>query len=228
VAAHEHFEEKHFSLEDTLDNVLVGPMVNGQGGGNRVGCHHHVSEAPAQWTGELRFGYNDLFCNRVVGCRSIEQRKWTSEGGEMANDHRLNVAWWTLRIGLGVGPFLAGLDKFFNLLTNWDMYLNPVIPQMLHVAPATFMHIVGVVEMVAGLLVFTRWTRYAAYIVAAWLVAISASLVSQGLFLDIAVRDLELALGAFVLAKLTEIREAVDLPATSRAVEVPGEAVHLS
>jgi uncharacterized membrane protein YphA (DoxX/SURF4 family) len=146
----------------------------------------------------------------------------------MANDHRLNVAWWTLRIGLGVGPFLAGLDKFFNLLTNWDMYLNPVIPQMLHVAPATFMHIVGVVEMVAGLLVFTRWTRYAAYIVAAWLVAISASLVSQGLFLDIAVRDLELALGAFVLAKLTEIREAVHLPAMSRAVEVPGEAVHLS
>jgi uncharacterized membrane protein YphA (DoxX/SURF4 family) len=146
----------------------------------------------------------------------------------MANDHRLNVAWWTLRIGLGVGPFLAGLDKFFNLLTNWDMYLNPVIPQMLHVAPATFMHIVGVVERVAGLLVFTRWTRYAAYIVAAWLVAISASLVSQGLFLDIAVRDLELALGAFVLAKLTEIREAVHLPATSRAVEVPGEAVHLS
>lgn len=146
----------------------------------------------------------------------------------MANDHRLNVAWWTLRIGLGVGPFLAGLDKFFNLLTNWDMYLNPMIPQMLHVAPATFMHMVGVVEMVAGLLVFTRWTRYAAYIVAAWLVAISASLVSQGLFLDIAVRDLELALGAFVLAKLTEIREAVDLTATSGAVEVPGEAVHLS
>jgi uncharacterized membrane protein YphA (DoxX/SURF4 family) len=146
----------------------------------------------------------------------------------MANDHRLNVAWWTLRIGLGVGPFLAGLDKFFNLLTNWDMYLNPMIPQMLHVAPATFMHMVGIVEMVAGLLVFTRWTRYAAYIVAAWLVAISASLVSQGLFLDIAVRDLELALGAFVLAKLTEIREAVDLTATSRAVEVPGEAVHLS
>jgi hypothetical protein len=71
------------------------------------------------------------------------------------------------------------------------------------------------VEMVAGLLVFTRWTRYAAYIVAAWLVAISASLVSQGLFLDIAVRDLELALGAFVLAKLTEIREAVEEPAAA-------------
>jgi uncharacterized membrane protein YphA (DoxX/SURF4 family) len=147
----------------------------------------------------------------------------------MANDHRLNVAWWTLRIGLGVGPFLAGLDKFFNLLTNWDMYLNPMIPQMLHVAPATFMHMVGIVEMVAGLLVFTRWTRYAAYIVAAWLVAISASLVSQGLFLDIAVRDLELALGAFVLAKLTEIRGAVEEPAAAAvSTRRTSEAVHQS
>jgi uncharacterized membrane protein YphA (DoxX/SURF4 family) len=147
----------------------------------------------------------------------------------MANDHRLSVAWWTLRIGLGVGPFLAGLDKFFNLLTNWDMYLNPMIPQMLHVAPATFMHMVGVIEMIAGLLVFTRWTRYAAYIVAAWLVAISASLVSQGLFLDIAVRDLELALGAFVLAKLTEIRGAVEEPAAAAvSTRRTSEAVHQS
>jgi uncharacterized membrane protein YphA (DoxX/SURF4 family) len=147
----------------------------------------------------------------------------------MVKDQRLNVAWWTLRIGLGVGPFLAGLDKFFNLLTNWDMYLNPMIPQMLHVAPATFMHMVGVIEMIAGLLVFTRWTRYAAYIVAAWLVAISASLVSQGLFLDIAVRDLELALGAFVLAKLTEIRGAVEEPAAAAvSTRRTSEAVHQS
>ena len=69
------------------------------------------------------------------------------------------------------------------------------------------MHIVGVVEIVAGLLVFSRFTRYAAYIVMAWLLAIAASLVAQGLFLDIAVRDIELSLGAFVLAKLTEVRE---------------------
>ena len=127
-----------------------------------------------------------------------------------AKDTRLNVAWWTLRIGLGVGPFLAGLDKFFNRLTNWDMYLNPAIPQMLHVSPGAFMHLVGVVEMVAGILVLTSLTRYAAYIVAAWLVAIAATLVSQGLFLDIAVRDVELALAAFVLAKLTEVRETAE------------------
>ena len=143
----------------------------------------------------------------------------------MAKDERLNLAWWTLRIGLGVGPFLAGLDKFFDRLTNWEMYLNPVIPQMLHVGPSTFMHVVGVVEMLAGLLVLTRWTRYAAYLVAGWLVAISLSLLSQALFLDIAVRDLELALGAFVLAKLTEIRESAEVVEEARGT---GDAVRLS
>ena len=142
----------------------------------------------------------------------------------MAKDDRLNLAWWTLRIGLGVGPFLAGLDKYFNRLTNWDMYLNPVIPQMLHVGPATFMHIVGIVEMVAGLLVLTRWTRYASYLVAGWLVAISLSLLSQALFLDIAVRDLELALAAFVLAKLTEVKESVETSAHAGT----DEAMHFS
>jgi uncharacterized membrane protein YphA (DoxX/SURF4 family) len=137
----------------------------------------------------------------------------------MAKRSRLNVAWWTLRVGLGAGPFLAGLDKFFNRLTSWDMYLNPAIPALLHVSPATFMHMTGVVEMAAGILMFTRFTRYAAYIVMTWLLAISASLVTQGLFLDIAVRDVELALGAFVLAKLTEIREEV-----AKAVPSVGQA----
>ena len=126
----------------------------------------------------------------------------------MRSDSRLNHAWWTLRVGLGLAPLLAGLDKYFDLLTNWDMYLNPHLPQMLHLAPSTFMRAVGVVEIVAGLLMFTRFTRYAAYIVMGWLLAIAASLIAQGLFLDIAVRDIELSLGAFVLAKLSEVREA--------------------
>jgi hypothetical protein len=126
----------------------------------------------------------------------------------MRSDPRLNHAWWTLRVGLGLAPLLAGLDKYFNLLTNWDMYLNPHLPQMLHLTPTTFMHTVGVVEIAAGVLMFTRFTRYAAYIVMGWLLAIAASLVAQGLFLDIAVRDIELSLGAFVLAKLSEVRES--------------------
>jgi uncharacterized membrane protein YphA (DoxX/SURF4 family) len=126
----------------------------------------------------------------------------------MALNPQLRSAWWTLRIGLGLGPILAGLDKFFNRLTNWDMYLHPAIPGLLHISAPAFMHIVGVVEIVAGVLVLTRFTRYAAYIVMLWLWAIALSLVVQGQFLDIAVRDIEVSLGAFALAKLSEARES--------------------
>jgi uncharacterized membrane protein YphA (DoxX/SURF4 family) len=118
----------------------------------------------------------------------------------------LNNAWWVLRIGLGLGPILAGLDKYFNLLTNWEMYLNPLVPRLLHVQDVTFMHIVGVVEIVAGILVLSRLTRYAAYIVMLWLLGIALNLASQGHFFDIAVRDVEISLGAFALAKLSEAR----------------------
>ena len=121
-------------------------------------------------------------------------------------DERLNSAWWVLRIGLAVGPILAGLDKFFNLLTNWEMYLNPLAPKLLHLQPVTFMHVVGVIEIVVGLAVLTRYTRYAAYVVMVWLWCIAANLVSQGTFFDIAVRDIEISLGAFALAKLSEVR----------------------
>jgi hypothetical protein len=124
---------------------------------------------------------------------------------------KLNQAWWVLKVGLGLGPLLAGADKFFNILTNWEMYLNPLIPRILHIPGVTFMHIVGVIEMCAGILVLTRLTRYAAYIVTLWLIGIAINLVSQGAFFDVAVRDLEIALGAFALAKLSEVRTEAEV-----------------
>lgn len=123
-------------------------------------------------------------------------------------NEKLNSAWWALRIGLGAAPFLAGLDKFFNLLATWETYLNPMVPRLIPVSPATFMHAVGVVEMVVGLAILTRWTRLGGYVAAAWLVAIALNLLAMGAFLDVAVRDLLLALSAFTLARLTEAREA--------------------
>ncbi len=126
-------------------------------------------------------------------------------------DTRLNQAWWTLRIGLGLAPILAGLDKYFNLLTNWEMYLNPLAPKLLHVSPTGFMHLVGIIEILAGVLVFTRYTRYAAYLVMIWLWGIAANLVTQGMYFDIAVRDIEISLGAFALAKISEVRQSVDM-----------------
>jgi uncharacterized membrane protein YphA (DoxX/SURF4 family) len=131
-------------------------------------------------------------------------------------DQRLNSSWWALRIALGLAPLLAGLDKFFNLLTKWTMYLNPLALRVVPVAPETFMRAVGVIEMIVGIAILTRWTRLGAYVAAAWLVCIALNLVSMGAFLDVAVRDLLIAVAAFSLARLTEVRVSVVRPFTHR------------
>ena len=125
----------------------------------------------------------------------------------MARSDSCDLVAQAVRYALGGTAFLAGADKFTNLLANWEMYLNPLAPKLLHIKPTTFMHIVGVVEIAVGILVLSRFTRYAAYIVMIWLVCIALNLVSQGMFFDIAVRDVELALAAFALARLTEVRQ---------------------
>jgi uncharacterized membrane protein YphA (DoxX/SURF4 family) len=124
-----------------------------------------------------------------------------------AFDARLNAAWWALRVGLGVGPIIAGIDKYFNKLADWEMYLSPLATHVLPVKDTTFMHVVGVVEIVAGIIVLSRWTRVGSYIVGAWLIAIAINLVTTGMFYDLAVRDIEIAVGAFALSLLTAVRE---------------------
>ena len=126
-------------------------------------------------------------------------------------DDRLNIAWWALRIGLGLGPIIAGVDKYFNILTDWSMYLSPLATKVLPVSPATFMHIVGVVEVIAGLIVLSRWTKIGSYVVMAWLLSIAVNLLTTGMFYDLAVRDVEIALGAFALAQLAAVREQYSL-----------------
>jgi hypothetical protein len=110
-----------------------------------------------------------------------------------------------LGLTYGLVPLLAGLDKFFNLLTDWPKYLSPSIAGLLPVSPETFMHAVGIIEIAVGLMVLTRWTRLGAWIAAAWLVLIAVNLVTLGLF-DIAVRDLAMAVGAYTLARLAALR----------------------
>ena len=126
----------------------------------------------------------------------------------MGLNRGLESAWWALRIGLGLGPFLAGLDKFFNLLADWTMYLSPLEEKVLHVPPPLFMRGVGVVEMVVGFLVLSGRTRVGGYIVMAWLLAIVVNLLTTGSFFDLAVRDVEIAIAAYTLARLTEARNA--------------------
>lgn len=107
----------------------------------------------------------------------------------------------------GLVPLLAGLDKFTNILTDWSQYLSPLVADLLPMSATTFMWLVGVIEIVVGLMVLTRWTRLGAWIAAAWLCAIAVNLMTLGLF-DIAVRDLAMAVGAYTLARLAHLGEA--------------------
>lgn len=115
-------------------------------------------------------------------------------------------AFWLLHIGFVVAPTLAGLDKFAHLLTNWDQYLAPWIANLLPFSGHTFMLIVGVIEIVAGLIVAAK-PKFGGYLVAAWLAGIIINLVSYPGWFDIALRDLGLLLAALALARLATARE---------------------
>jgi uncharacterized membrane protein YphA (DoxX/SURF4 family) len=130
-------------------------------------------------------------------------------------DSRLSSSYWALRATYGLVPLLAGIDKFLNLLTNWKGYLSPVFARIIPLSPSNFMRVVGVVEIVAGLLVLLSWTRVGAYIVMAWLICIAVNLVSMGIY-DVAVRDLAMAVGAFALARLEEARAVSPVRAPAR------------
>jgi hypothetical protein len=107
-----------------------------------------------------------------------------------------------LLTGFAVLPIIAGFDKFFHLLVNWDQYLAPLATQILPVSGHTFMLAVGVIEIAAGLLVAFR-PRIGAYVVALWLWGIIANLLLIPGFYDIALRDFGLSIGALALARLS-------------------------
>ncbi len=106
-----------------------------------------------------------------------------------------------LRIGFTVAPILFGVDKFFNVMVHWEKYLASWINDILPGNAFTAMHIVGVVEIAAGVLVALK-PRYAAYVVAAWLGGIIVDLLTYSGYYDIALRDFGLLLGALTLARL--------------------------
>src|SRR5262245_37380392 len=108
----------------------------------------------------------------------------------ISNSKQLDSLQWVLRLTYGVVPLVAGLDKFFNVLTNWEQYVNPAVGRFLPFSASAFMHVVGVIEIAAGIVVLSRFTRLGAYAVSAWLTLIALSLISSGHYIDVAVRDL--------------------------------------
>jgi hypothetical protein len=119
-------------------------------------------------------------------------------------NQRLHAVYNIMRLTYGLVPIVAGLDKFTNLLTNWEQYLHPGLISLLPFSAATFMMIVGVIEIIAGLIVLSRPT-IGAYIVMAWLALIALTLIAAGQYLDVAVRDLVMAVGAYSFAQIARI-----------------------
>jgi uncharacterized membrane protein YphA (DoxX/SURF4 family) len=107
-----------------------------------------------------------------------------------------------LKVTYGIVPIVAGADKFTNLLASWVEYLNPALAAMLPISNTTFMMIVGVIEVAAGILVLLK-PKIGALVVCGWLIAIALTLFASGKYLDVAVRDVVMATGAFAFAQLT-------------------------
>jgi len=113
----------------------------------------------------------------------------------MSNTEKvISILKWTY----GLVPIVAGADKFTHLLTNWDQYLAPIVTDVIPVQPHTFMSIVGVIEIVAGIIVLTR-PKVGSLVVGCWLCGIAINLLLTGQYFDVAVRDIVMAIGAFCL-----------------------------
>jgi hypothetical protein len=106
-----------------------------------------------------------------------------------------------LRTLFTVAPILFGLDKFANVLVDWDQYLAPWINDIVPGSGQDAMYVVGVVEIVAGIVV-ALWPRYGAWLVALWLAGIIVNLLTMGDYYDIALRDFGLMVAALALAVL--------------------------
>ena len=127
-------------------------------------------------------------------------------------DNRLSAAWWALRIGLGAGPIIVGLDVLQQNRRLGNVP-EPVGYESRAREQYDIMHAVGVIgfnqleEIIAGSLVLSRHMKVGNYVVMLWLLGISINLVTTGMFFDLAMRDLGLAVAAFALSQLSALRE---------------------
>jgi uncharacterized membrane protein YphA (DoxX/SURF4 family) len=129
----------------------------------------------------------------------------TTSTKTLLTSNELSKSYQLLKYTYGLVPIVAGLDKFTNILTDWSKYLNPQLVQLLPFSAETFMMIVGVIEIIAGVIVLLK-TELGAYIVSAWLVCIALTLIASLNYLDVAVRDIVMAIGAFTLARLVRLQ----------------------
>ena len=111
-------------------------------------------------------------------------------------------AYQILHFAFFLAPVVAGVDKFFHYLVDWDMYLSPMFARMIPMSTTSFMKAVGGIEILAGLLVAFK-PSIGGWVVGAWLIGIIFNLIALHGYYDIALRDFGLALGAFALARMS-------------------------
>jgi len=121
--------------------------------------------------------------------------------GERLRSDPAYQAFLVMRVLFTVAPIVFGIDKFSNVLVDWEQYLAPWINDIIPGSASTAMHLVGVVEILAGIVVALK-PRYGAYVVAAWLAGIIVDLLTLSGYYDVALRDFGLMLGALSLARL--------------------------
>lgn len=109
-----------------------------------------------------------------------------------------------LYITFGILPIVAGLDKFTTILVDWEKYLSPWLMDLVPFTAHTFTMVVGVIEIIAGILVFIK-PKIGGLIVAAWLVLIAFTLILSWQYVDVAVRDIVMGIAAFSMAYLARI-----------------------
>lgn len=150
----------------------------------------------------------------------------------MDNEQSIST-WWTLKVTLGLVAFLTGLDKFFNVLTRWIDYVSPAVVDAFHLGPISlqlFLRGTGILEMLLGFAILTRWTKPGGYLTALWLTAFAVNLVIMGKFYDVALYYLALSLAAFTLGRWTEVRRVVRVTTTDarRAVDADAGLLRLN
>ncbi|MBX2930543.1 MAG: hypothetical protein KF781_01200 [Chitinophagaceae bacterium] len=111
-----------------------------------------------------------------------------------------------LKYTFGIVPIVAGADKFTNLLTHWEQYINPSIANLLPFSASVFMMVVGIIEIIAGIIVLKK-AEIGGYIVAGWLTVIALTLLIGFNYVDVAVRDLVMAISALSMARISKIVE---------------------
>lgn len=114
--------------------------------------------------------------------------------------------WCILRLTYGLLFVVAGADKFLNMVTNWSKYISPTALTYFPIDTTQFIMAVGIIEILIGLMILSKWTHVGAHLAMLWLLIITGNLLTMGFPYDVAVRDVVMAIGAFGLAYLTPVR----------------------